>query len=351
MDDRVLGCAIRATRRRLRVQGALDGAAIALGPAFPLALAAWQLERFDLFAVVIGAVVGVALVLALRPRSDVDVAARRDRAGRLADRVRTAVSLARVRADDPIADALIRAAVRDGIEASRRASAKEAVPYRMPGGMLVAIGLVGATTAIAIVVRRAGWATLDTLPHPVADDRPVERIHDDLDRYDPFDIGFVYWRAAEASEYHPEIGPEVCALDTSLDRLASGTIDKQQLLDDLAAAEQRLARTGHTGLLDDVHEAIARLHMRPRHRELAHTAPTADVALASPSPHGPSSRRETIAAAARAGFSSVAYKKVYADYRRVVEDTLHAERVPAGYRDVVARYFFAIRPASSCFDR
>ena len=56
------------------------------------------------------------------------------------------------------------------------------------------------------------------------------------------------------------------------------------------------------------------------------------------------STRETILAAAQKGFASVGYKKVYADYQRVIENVMTTEKLPASYKYYVKRYFAKIHP-------
>jgi hypothetical protein len=56
------------------------------------------------------------------------------------------------------------------------------------------------------------------------------------------------------------------------------------------------------------------------------------------------STRETILAAAQKGFASVGYKKVYADYQRIVEEVMRTEKLPSSYKYYVKRYFANIHP-------
>ncbi|MDB4964021.1 MAG: hypothetical protein JWP01_4020 [Myxococcales bacterium] len=58
------------------------------------------------------------------------------------------------------------------------------------------------------------------------------------------------------------------------------------------------------------------------------------------------SRRETILAAAQKGFAGVGYKKVYADYQRIVEEVMRTEKLPASYKYYVKRYFAKIHPST-----
>ncbi len=62
------------------------------------------------------------------------------------------------------------------------------------------------------------------------------------------------------------------------------------------------------------------------------------------------SRRETILAAAQKGFAGVGYKKVYADYQRIVEEVMRTEKLPASYKYYVKRYFAKIHPSTGASD-
>lgn len=56
------------------------------------------------------------------------------------------------------------------------------------------------------------------------------------------------------------------------------------------------------------------------------------------------STRETILAAAQKGFAGVGYKKVYANYERIVEEVMRTEKLPSSYKYYVKRYFAKIHP-------
>lgn len=58
------------------------------------------------------------------------------------------------------------------------------------------------------------------------------------------------------------------------------------------------------------------------------------------------SRRETILAAAQKGFASTGYKKVYADYQKIVEEVMRNEKLPSSYKYYVKRYFAKIHPSA-----
>lgn len=58
---------------------------------------------------------------------------------------------------------------------------------------------------------------------------------------------------------------------------------------------------------------------------------------------GPS-RSEIIKSASEEGFATTEYKDVYVDYSSVVEEVMEKEKIPAGYRFYVKRYFQLIKP-------
>jgi hypothetical protein len=58
---------------------------------------------------------------------------------------------------------------------------------------------------------------------------------------------------------------------------------------------------------------------------------------------GPS-RSEIIKSASEEGFATTEYKDVYVDYSSVVEEVMEKEKIPAGYRYYIKRYFQLIQP-------
>ena len=58
------------------------------------------------------------------------------------------------------------------------------------------------------------------------------------------------------------------------------------------------------------------------------------------------SRREIILSAAQKGYASTSYRQVYADYKKIVEDVMRTEKVPASYKYYVKKYFTKIKPHS-----
>ncbi|MDB4974344.1 MAG: hypothetical protein JWN48_2685 [Myxococcaceae bacterium] len=68
-----------------------------------------------------------------------------------------------------------------------------------------------------------------------------------------------------------------------------------------------------------------------------------DVGLHGVQGSGPT-RSQVIRSAAGHGFADARYRKVYGDYRQHAESLLEHDRVPAGYRFHVRRYFELVRP-------
>lgn len=67
-----------------------------------------------------------------------------------------------------------------------------------------------------------------------------------------------------------------------------------------------------------------------------------------PAAHGSGpTRSDVIAGAARGGFASAPYRKVYADYRAHAEQLISRDEVPAGHREYVRRYFALIAPRAA----
>jgi hypothetical protein len=81
--------------------------------------------------------------------------------------------------------------------------------------------------------------------------------------------------------------------------------------------------------------------------ETSKTGKTKDEDLTGTTGSKGTSRRETILAAAQKGFASTSYKKVYADYQRIVEEVMRTEKLPSSYKYYVKRYFAKIHPSGS----
>lgn len=68
-----------------------------------------------------------------------------------------------------------------------------------------------------------------------------------------------------------------------------------------------------------------------------------DQTLSGEQSVGPT-RSQVIAGAARRGFASASYRKVYGDYRAHADALIERDEIPEGYRFYVQRYFQLIRP-------
>ncbi len=171
-----IGQLIGRGRRRLRAQGALEGATTAsiLGTATALTTVFLvRTERLDAGAGVglllaSAGVLGVgALLGALRRLDDEAVARRIDRASGLADRLSTAVAfapeLARPAADGADLDtrALMQAAVADAARAVPKADVVAATPLRQPRDLRAAVGFA----VVAAVAAGLGIAVPPRDPH------------------------------------------------------------------------------------------------------------------------------------------------------------------------------------------
>jgi hypothetical protein len=82
----------------------------------------------------------------------------------------------------------------------------------------------------------------------------------------------------------------------------------------------------------------------------AKSGSTKDQELQGTSGNKGGSTRETILSAAQKGFASVGYKKVYADYQRIVEEVMRTEKLPSSYKYYVKRYFAKIHPSMDAGD-
>jgi hypothetical protein len=164
---------VRAARTRLRLQGALEGAATSSILASASALGVVFLVRTEVLPEPTGVallaasagVVGLGALLGALGRHDDEAVARRiDRASGLADRLSSAVAFARTPpAADADADtvALMEAAMRDAAAVAPRANVKAATPLAAPRDLKPALGFA----AIAALAAAFGVATPPRDPH------------------------------------------------------------------------------------------------------------------------------------------------------------------------------------------
>ena len=167
IDLAVVRGLIGAARTRLRLQGAIEGAATGAILASASALTAVFLVRTEaiteptglgLLAASAGVVAAGALLGAIGTHDDEHVARRIDRASGLADRLSTAIAFERALrapgpADDADADttALMHAAMRDAAAVAPRASVVKATPFHKPADLNRALAFM-AIAAVAAVL-------------------------------------------------------------------------------------------------------------------------------------------------------------------------------------------------------
>jgi hypothetical protein len=259
-DTASIHALIRRGRRRLRVQRALDGAALAAIPAAAIGLAlAYLVRRGDLgetagawlIAVALLAIVGLgALVAAARSISTQLVATRIDRASGLAGRLEAAcafeVELARPgAAPAPVDDetrAMMRAAIADAIAHADRADVGAATAFRAPPDARAAAAFAAVALAIGLLAPEGArdrplFSTRAQVAAAGGLD-PDERVVIPED-----DLGFardlvVDLRQTATDMQDAELAAFADKVEALLDQAERGEISKEQLLDELARAEQ-----------------------------------------------------------------------------------------------------------------
>ncbi|HVK76913.1 MAG TPA: hypothetical protein VM734_26485 [Kofleriaceae bacterium] len=186
---------VARARTRIRLQGALEGATTASILASASALVSVFAVRLEVIApatglgllAASGAVIAAGAALgAVRRLDDEDVARQVDRASGLADRLSTAIAFDRLLrsggvaaapgdatdgdADDDTRD-LMRAAIRDAVQAAPRADVAAAAPYRRPRDLVTAV-------AFAVVAALAAGLAVplpDRDPRLIALDPPAAK--------------------------------------------------------------------------------------------------------------------------------------------------------------------------------
>jgi hypothetical protein len=139
---------IGRTRRRIRLQWAIEGATTATILAAATALVSIFAVRMEMVApstgigmlIAAGAIIiAGAVISAARHLDDERVARRIDRASNLADRLSTAIAFRRdAGAHDAETAELMQAAIKDGVRAAARADTRAAAPFAMPADYRVA---------------------------------------------------------------------------------------------------------------------------------------------------------------------------------------------------------------------
>jgi hypothetical protein len=285
--------------------------------------------------------------------------------------------------------ALMRAAVDDGVRSTARADVRRAAPLRAPRDLRALAAFVvvaGAVVALAFgpETRATNGAMVRGWPAAAATDDGHR-----ADRTNAGDLALVRIEIADLREQvrrdRPDLREKLDRLDALLAAAQAGEIGKAQLLEQVDA----ILDDGHgvgSPQLADIRDLIHRAspspppppdpppptdpgvcqgngppepgdHPKPGlgdsignengppvlgpetlkraqfHNEELHGDPGEGV-----------SRRQTIKDAARHGFATRPYARVYAEYRSVLEEVLSSEHVPQGYRTAVKLYFARIHP-------
>jgi hypothetical protein len=264
---------ITRARRRLRLQAALESATTASILALGAALIVVYLVRRHvldestgllLLGACAGLVVAGAVLGAMIRLPQHIVATRVDRASGLSDRLSTACAFeaqlgSGKRPEDEQTEALMVAAIRDGVAAAPRANVVAATPFRRPrdGRAALVFGVLGlavaglywpdpsradpaATAAAAAAAEREKLAEKQRL-----EDDDVDYTRDLLD-----DMR----RVAEA-ERDPSLEQFVSEIEALLAKAELGELSKEELLEKLAKAEQQYMQ----GAAEDVEQAMADL--------------------------------------------------------------------------------------------
>lgn len=255
---------VARTRRRLRLQAALEGATTAGILAVAVALVAlwfWRMAMLtsaQALLVVGGAVVlvaAVALVLALRRHPDAAVATRLDRASGLADRLGTALDFEGRIAAEPHPDiqALMGAAIDDALRNVPRANVRAAAPFRTPRDL-------GALSAFVVVAAAISGLAFHPAPPPLplalrgtAPGAHPPVATPEPEKLDPEDVDYQKQFVEEMKEIASDTQDENLKqlteeLQKLLDQAARGEISKQALLEQMDALERKYAQGGSDNL-------------------------------------------------------------------------------------------------------
>ena len=180
-DTSVIQRLIGQTRRRIRLQWALEGAVTATIAAAALALvsvvavrSAWVQPNIGIALLVLAGlvIIGGAIAKGARHLDDERVARRIDRASNLSDRLSTAIAFQDVlsgkcapeQQPEQQTEAMMLLAVKDGVRAAARANIRAAAPFATPKDLPAACGFLAIS---ALVAGLALPATVERHPHIV----------------------------------------------------------------------------------------------------------------------------------------------------------------------------------------
>ncbi len=238
-DDFLVFHAIRRVRRRLRMQAALDGAALGLVGAAVVALVAIYLARLHVLgarglagagALALGLVAAGAIAGAARKITQARTAKRIDVTHQLNDRIGSALAFA----IDPAPTPFMLAAVADAAKFAEKIDPRRAAPFARPPALGPA-GLLGLTAALVALLHFPSRARVaDVLP-PSAPHLTVE--HDLIapERDAATEL------AKEAERTDDKETKELAEnLKKMLDQLDAEELTRKQVFDQLAELEKKL---------------------------------------------------------------------------------------------------------------
>jgi hypothetical protein len=287
---------VARARRRLRLQLALEAATTAAIAAVAGALAILWLRRMEvvtpaaaaLALIGLGAAVLVAAAFAAARRlPTARVATRIDRASGLADRLGTACDFSSRldQAGNPETLALMQAAIRDGVDAAKRADIKKSAPFGLPRD-LRALLVFGAVTAVIALLsfgpeRRAPAGALAAT---AAATRPPGDAPD-RETLDPDDLEYQRQFAAEMKELAQQTGDQnlkdmAQELENLLQQAGKGQITKQELLAKMDALEKKYSAGSDKDIeatLNDLKEQAKELKKQPVTKKLGEALEKGDM--------------------------------------------------------------------------
>jgi hypothetical protein len=289
---------IGRTRRRLRIQAALEWATTALVPAIGLGLGTlwlWRLELVsDALAVMLGSipcalVLGSALVAATRRLPAYQMASRLDRASGLSDRLGSACEFAEsLRQRSPLHPetlALMHAAIADGVRAVPQANVKAAAPFSLPGDLRTALAFCAMGVVVVMLAfgpsgdASPGSRSLAQARGFGADpDEPAGLDEDDLAV--PRDVVLTL-REIATQTGDPELHQLAVELEALLEQAQKGLLGKEALLAKMAALEHTYLEStkGDTeATLQDLQASARELQKEPLTRSLGAALGAGDLA-------------------------------------------------------------------------
>ena len=298
VDTSTIHAIIARARRRLRLQAALETATTTSILAFASALATVYAVRQGAvsasagIAILVGcaAVVAIGALIGAFGRFPTHIVATRvDRASDLSDRLSTACAFERRleaveqgganEVEDAQTRALMNAAIEDAVAAAPAADVAAATPFHRPRDMGAALSF----GVVALLVSGLYWPHGNPVSTAVLP--PTERVEakpaapEKADEFADDDIDYARdlledLRRVARTEREPNLEQFVRDVDNLLARAEMGELSKEQLLEELAKAEEQYMQ----GADDNVEQAVADL--KETGRELKKNSLTREVGKA-----------------------------------------------------------------------